>query len=418
MTTGTFNFNDQVPASSGGWWGTKITRSWSGTDRARTPKPPHNTYTTYREYTDFAGIVRRKDFTFRIPHPASSEARVVKRAYEEEHPYSLDHQRLFSDRVSYTVSSNYPQHSDMTIHGATSWAPETLISANDVLKLIGRLQDLVQGSDFNLGIALGELGDTVGLIGDTAGRMAGALGAARNGQFGKAADYLFSGTKRRRKPGHKDLPGGKPTSKMLADNWLELQYGWLPLLKDVEAGAQMLAHHLNVPLRKSYRVSMRKELMTTRNTQVGYNSLHRAIGKGLKVHRKSIIARIEEAGSIPQLLGLTNPELVAWELVPYSFVADWFIPIGDWLQARAFVSHLKGTFITSDKRTGYAFSPTSQYFAFQPRGNNFRVLFQRTVSTTLDVPMPRMKPLGKVASWQHCVNAVGLLVSGFAGRKD
>lgn len=33
-------------------------------------------------------------------------------------------------------------------------------------------------------------------------------------------------------------------------------------------------------------------------------------------------------------LGLTNPALVAWELVPYSFVVDWFLPIGDWLQAQ------------------------------------------------------------------------------------
>jgi hypothetical protein len=28
-------------------------------------------------------------------------------------------------------------------------------------------------------------------------------------------------------------------------------------------------------------------------------------------------------------LGLTNPLNVAWELVPFSFVVDWFIPIGD-----------------------------------------------------------------------------------------
>jgi len=32
---------------------------------------------------------------------------------------------------------------------------------------------------------------------------------------------------------------------------------------------------------------------------------------------------------------LTNPALVAWELVPFSFVADWFVPIGSWLTAIA-----------------------------------------------------------------------------------
>lgn len=34
-----------------------------------------------------------------------------------------------------------------------------------------------------------------------------------------------------------------------------------------------------------------------------------------------------------QQLGVTNPLLLAWELVPYSFIADWFIPVGDYLQS-------------------------------------------------------------------------------------
>jgi hypothetical protein len=32
-------------------------------------------------------------------------------------------------------------------------------------------------------------------------------------------------------------------------------------------------------------------------------------------------------------LGLTNPALVGWELVPFSFVVDWFTPIGSWLES-------------------------------------------------------------------------------------
>jgi hypothetical protein len=32
-------------------------------------------------------------------------------------------------------------------------------------------------------------------------------------------------------------------------------------------------------------------------------------------------------------VGLTNPLNVAWELVPFSFVVDWFLPVGDYLQS-------------------------------------------------------------------------------------
>lgn len=32
-------------------------------------------------------------------------------------------------------------------------------------------------------------------------------------------------------------------------------------------------------------------------------------------------------------LGLINPGTVAWEIVPFSFLVDWFIPVGAWLNS-------------------------------------------------------------------------------------
>jgi hypothetical protein len=32
-------------------------------------------------------------------------------------------------------------------------------------------------------------------------------------------------------------------------------------------------------------------------------------------------------------LGVANPASIAWELVPYSFVVDWFVPVGNTLEA-------------------------------------------------------------------------------------
>jgi hypothetical protein len=420
MTSGNITNNDRVPATGGGSWGTRKQIVWSGADRTPSPKSPHNTYETYREYTDFAGIRQRKVFTFRIPHSASTGVnRTVKRKYDEEHPYTKWVQRIFDDKVGYNVPSNFELWADMTHHGVIDWTPENLLDANDQIKLVGKMKDFLDGSDFNLGVFLGEMGPALDLIGDTAGRVGGALGWARRGQFGRAADVLFAGTKRKPSKKHPnidmfDIKSGK---KALATNWLELQYGWLPLLKDVEGAAHMLAHHLNVPMRKTYRSKVRREKqMPTRISQVGFLPSQQAFGTCSKSHTRWLVARVEEKGSIPQMLGLANPELIAWELLPYSFVADWFIPLGSWMEARALVSRLKGTFITSDKKTSIAFSPTSKFFSFQPRGNYSQVEFARTVESTVKVPMPTFKPLGKVASWQHCANAVGLLIAGFADR--
>ena len=44
-----------------------------------------------------------------------------------------------------------------------------------------------------------------------------------------------------------------------------------------------------------------------------------------------------------------NPLLTAWELVPYSFVVDWFIPIGDFLSqfsASHGLQYVSGTSVT------------------------------------------------------------------------
>lgn len=35
---------------------------------------------------------------------------------------------------------------------------------------------------------------------------------------------------------------------------------------------------------------------------------------------------------VPKLLGFTNPAAVLWEATPFSFVVDWFLPIGDYLK--------------------------------------------------------------------------------------
>lgn len=50
----------------------------------------------------------------------------------------------------------------------------------------------------------------------------------------------------------------------------------------------------------------------------------------------TILARVEVADPNARLasqLGFVNPAVVAWELVPFSFVVDWFVNVGDVLSS-------------------------------------------------------------------------------------
>lgn len=429
MTTGNVDrssFTSHPP--SGSWIGVKWTRTWNGADRPKPKKSaPHPRYKYERwEPPGPSNGHKGRWVTVSIRDPAFGTERKPKRAKDSPNAYSLDDTYMEDTLFSKQGYSGSMCGQSTTVWplmwycGHQSWSARNLLTANDQINLVNKLRDAMRGSDFNPSVFSAEAKQGFDMITDAATRIAKSFRYLRRGNFRGAAGVLVRNTPRDR--GRHQLP--TPTSKDLGSRWLELQYGWLPLLKDAEAGAHMLAHHLNTPFRQTYRASVRREsspasrVIEERLPAFCNNALvFRSVGKATYTHRRSLIAYVTEKETIPKLTGLLDPELVAWELLPYSFVVDWFIPIGDWLSARAFASGLKGTFVTSDKRTGVAHEPSLEFGGrkLDPLSSPmFRMVsFNRSVSTTLNVPMPRMKPLGKAASFGHVLNAIGLVAVNF-----
>jgi hypothetical protein len=122
--------------------------------------------------------------------------------------------------------------------------------------------------------------------------------------------------------------------------WLAYQYGWSPLLSDVYNAAE--------------RLSLKDGLLTDRYR---YGATGKADDKWIDVsnvvrqnlvsncgldlitsHENQVRVKTRVDGYISSAgwrtaaqWGLTNPINVAWELLPFSFVLDWFIPIGSYL---------------------------------------------------------------------------------------
>jgi len=273
-------------------------------------------------------------------------------------------------------------------------------TANDQIALVGKLKEKINGSDFDMSLFLGTSHQTLGLLANAATRIYKAYRLVRKGQVGRAATALTGLVK------PNSGRTNKTNAKALSAAWLELQYGWRPLVQDAFNAATYIAHSLSAPAVKSYTQTLRREVKIDSNT----NGSH---FEGQSFAYGKIVARLREEPSQIAKLGLQDPSNLLWELLPWSFVADWFIPIGQYLSARSFASHLTGTFITTITKKvivhGYRMPPT---IVSDGGNSNYKrkvVTTSRTVSTTLSVPTPRFKPLSKAASYMHAANAVALL---------
>jgi hypothetical protein len=345
-----------------------------------------------------------------VEHHKTYLPRRAKR--KDPHAYSMVYTRLQQSLVYFPDGRAFP---DWLEAAPGAWSAENLFDANDQIKLVEKLVSKLRGSDFNMSVFLGEGHQTLSMIASTAIRVRRAIQQARRLNIYGAARAIFEGSGREPRKRHDWRRPGHTWKGDAASLWLELQYGWIPLLKDVEGAAQSLAHSLYFPFLKTYRTSVRKEV----NLDVNRGDVGQGVIPSFKISkscRRGLIAIIQEQPkNIAAELGLLDPELVAWELLPFSFVADWFIPIGQWMEMRAQAGRLIGTFITSDKWSGLAHSLSfSGTIAVASATTYSQVLFSRSVGSSLDVPMPNFKPLSKVASWQHCANALALLTQVFS----
>lgn len=407
-------------------------RVWSGGDRPSPVNGPKTTVTRY--YTTYEMLPGPRGRLIRTKVKKSYQfLRPLKRAKDNSpHDYVCNYRSLVDPcnaEIRHIVYDNVADELAGVANTITSyrayqftrdWYPTPTypsVDSNFQIELVNKLKSQLRGSDFNMAIFLGEGHEALAMIASSATRLASAYRAFRKGDFVNVAKHLAV----ERPSSLKRASRKKKITSPAANNWLEWQYGWLPLLSDMKSGAEQLSHLLHVPFKKRYYVVKRKT-MDRRNPEASSNE-KRYWSEAKESTSRRLLAIISEPESLPVVSGLLDPELVAWELTPFSFVADWVIPIGDYLEARAFATRLSGTFVTSDlKKCIYSGfkgaritdtnNPSGVRTVITGSSGTFRfesTQVTRSVSSSLVVPMPSVKPFSKIASWMHCANAIALL---------
>lgn len=289
----------------------------------------------------------------------------------------------------------------------------SIFTANDELRIITKMQKRVNDTDFDPSVFLGTINQSFATIADRTVRIAKSIAYIKKGNWARAREAVY---------GHKS--GRTSVKKSTAQNVLEIQYGWRPLVDDVHEAAIWVAALLNKP--RMQRVSQRLQRIGEVNLLPA--ARHSFASQELLV-RKQIIAYLKEEKQDVSL-NAWSPANLAWELLPWSFVIDWFIPIGEYLQARGVASQLKGTFVITTKyekrlwgnHYGGSYGTCDEvtavhdYAGLTPTWTEGQM--ERTISTTLNVELPELKPLAKAASFEHCLNAVALLLSSRDEKPD
>lgn len=230
------------------------------------------------------------------------------------------------------------------------------VSAIAKSKLLGTLSN----SSVNLAQSFAERTQTANLLGSSVNRLATLALAIKRGNFKHAINLIettASGQEiarlrrlTRKFEASSDLriyrrnvdPLGsntRATMDFFGNAWLEFSYGWRPFVNDIYGSCELLAntYHLKRPTvvsrkhevsisRLGYPCRTQTAPFGTKNIEMAYSASTRKV--------RYIVEYLEDNQVLSMLAqtGLTNPLLLGWELLPYSFVMDWFLPLGQYLK--------------------------------------------------------------------------------------
>jgi hypothetical protein len=215
-------------------------------------------------------------------------------------------------RVAFGLTDSVITNFKSTIFGSTTHL--------DGQPAINQAFSSMHEAEFDLPLLLAEGRKTVAHLALTAQRLAKLVKSLKNGTF-------ILGSKKVLSKAIKDLP---TSSKEFSKLWLEARYAWRPLLMDAESAIRYFSKESSMSPRRTFRGGQ-YDLQT-----LGVNQTFTESGFSYKFIGDLTVDKSVRAGVLTEIdlgleslreLGAFNQFGTAWELVPFSFVVDWFIDV-------------------------------------------------------------------------------------------
>jgi len=304
------------------------------------------------------------------------------------------------------------------------------------VKALNKLMSKV-GSSGGLAVDLGEYRQTTSMIATNCRRLAGAALALKHGNVGLCLTNLGWTPKGKHFP---SAPKETDPFKRLSNHWLEYVYGWKPLVQDIHESVSSLETFLEAnPWVLTVGASGKAQDMVIKKMPITAGSPGQPAGPGgsitplhcgVESHLTMAVCRFKLAyrrdDHVKRLiadLGLNNPADLVWELLPWSFVVDWFYPIGPWLESlhawdglifhHGTESHLTSEDSNQAIGASYTFGDGFGYGNVNQHGQRSDLVINYVRTPLIGFPASHWPELKSPISVQHAANALALLVGVF-----
>lgn len=208
------------------------------------------------------------------------------------------------------------------------------------------------------------------------------------------------------------VKGMSKTKDTFADLWLFFIYGIMPLVLDV----QTMLKHIKKFERRQVHGRARKSFNESMEYAEGYWSTEVQKQGFVSCHVTGFVEVVDPLQKLLAEYGFNNIGLIIWERIPYSFLVDWVIGIGGWINS---LGALDGTMVTSYNETVTLRSGMnlSNFQSIDSGGwtisstiINPHAIFYETKSRVLfdKPPLPPMM-FGSNMDWRRLLTSVSLL---------
>jgi hypothetical protein len=236
-------------------------------------------------------------------------------------------------------------------------------------------QSKMFGQSLNLAMTAKDIVDANKMASQYFGRVAKAAPYLRKKQFGKALKAFF---------------GTKSKSLAAANSWLEFQFGVLPTVHAVQDAYNHAALGVKASGGKLLRLrSASKKLQVQQEVSPdsGWTQI-----PDFSIVTTYVCYRYLSKEDFLQNMGRFNVVEVGWDATPWSFLIDWFVPVGEYLSQFGSIT----TFTTDgcdSVKTETQQHGTAKWLAPDVSGHQTQTVhirefdFDRTVNNTLSLNM-------------------------------